>query len=96
MDYTINSSVVQIHTSKSLSRKFSSSPSAAYMRNSIRSALVQVMASRLFGAKPLRKPMLTCTPGTKLQRNYKSLTFNKKNPHLSSAKVAVILSRGMS
>ena len=35
-----------------------SPPSAAYMRQWIRSALVQVMACRLFGAKPLSKPML--------------------------------------
>ena len=32
-------------------------PSAAYMRRWIGSALVQVMACRLFGAKPLSKPM---------------------------------------
>ena len=33
-------------------------PSAAYMRLGIGSALVQIMACRLFGAKPLSKPML--------------------------------------
>ena len=33
-------------------------PSAAYMRQWIRSALVQIMACRLFGAKPLHEPML--------------------------------------
>ena len=33
-------------------------PSAAYMRHWIGSALVQIMACRLFGAKPLSKPML--------------------------------------
>ena len=32
--------------------------SAAYMRQWTRSALVQVMACRLFGAKPLPEPML--------------------------------------
>ena len=38
---------------------FNSSPiCAAYMRQWTRSALVQVMACRLFGAKPLPKPML--------------------------------------
>ena len=36
----------------------SSPPSAAYMRQWIRSALVQIMACRLFGAKPLSKLML--------------------------------------
>ena len=33
-------------------------PSAAYIRQRIRSALVQIIACRLFGAKPLSKPML--------------------------------------
>ena len=37
----------------------SSLPSAAYMRKWIGSALVQIMACRLFGAKPLPEPMLT-------------------------------------
>ena len=37
---------------------FSSSPSAAYMRQLIGSALVQIMACCLFGTKPLSKPML--------------------------------------
>ena len=36
----------------------SSPPSVAYMRQLIGSALVQIMACRLFGAKPLSKPML--------------------------------------
>ena len=35
----------------------SSPPSAAYMRKWTGSALVQVMACRLFGAKPLPEPM---------------------------------------
>ena len=34
------------------------SPCAAYMPQWIRSALVQIMACRLFGTKPLSKPML--------------------------------------
>ena len=37
----------------------SSSPSAAYMRQIIGWALFHIMACRLFGAKPLPKPMLT-------------------------------------
>ena len=37
----------------------SSPPSAAYMRPWAGSTLVQVMACRLFGAKPLPEPMLT-------------------------------------
>ena len=36
----------------------SSPPSAAYMRQRIGLALVQIMACRLFGAKPLPEPML--------------------------------------
>ena len=36
----------------------SSPPSAAYTRQWIGSALVQIMACRLFGAKPLSEPML--------------------------------------
>ena len=36
----------------------SSPPSAAYMHQWIGSALVQLMACRLFGAKPLSKQML--------------------------------------
>ena len=36
----------------------SSPPSAAYMRPWIGSALVQIMACRIFGAKPLSKPLL--------------------------------------
>ena len=34
-------------------------PGHAYMRHCSGSALFQVMACRLFGAKPLPKPMLT-------------------------------------
>ena len=37
---------------------FPSPPSAAYMRQQTRSALVQVMACRLFGTKPLPEPIL--------------------------------------
>ena len=36
----------------------SSPPRATYMRQWIKSALVQIMACRLLGAKPLSKPML--------------------------------------
>ena len=37
-------------------------PSATYMRPWIESALVQIMACRLFGAKPLSKPVLVHCP----------------------------------
>ena len=33
-------------------------PSAVYLRQWIRSAMIQIIACRLFGAKPLSKPML--------------------------------------
>ena len=36
----------------------SSPPSATYMRQLVGSTLVQIMACRLFGAKPLSQPML--------------------------------------
>ena len=43
-------------------------PSAAYMRQWIGPALVQIMDCRLFGAKPLSKPMLGyCQMDTKEQ-----------------------------
>ena len=51
----------------------SSSPSAAYMRQWIGSALVQILARRLFGAKQLSKPMLVIVDWTirnKLQWNF--------------------------
>ena len=58
---------VRILTCLSVLRTFSSvisvnssHLSAAYMRQWIGSALVQIMARRLFGAKPLSKPMLAC------------------------------------
>ena len=48
----------------------SSPPSAAYMRQWIGSALVETMAWRLFGAKPLSKPMLVY-----YQLDHKELTL---------------------
>ena len=48
-------------------------PNAAYMCQWIDSALVQIMAWRLFGAKPLCRPMLGCCqldPKNKLQWNF--------------------------
>ena len=61
----------------------SSPPSAAYMRRWTRSALVQVMACRLFGCKPLHEPMLTyqLDIGNKLQwkLNRNSKLFTHEN-----------------
>ena len=58
----------------------SSPPTAAYMRQWIGSALVQIMACRLFGAKPLSKPMLffvNWTLRNKLQWNSNQNTKRK-------------------
>ena len=79
----------------------SSPPSAAYMRQRTGSALVNVMACHLFGAKPLPEPMLIVnwTPGNKFQwkSNRNSIILLKKmHWKLSSAKMAAILSRGIS
>ena len=79
----------------------SSPPSAAYMRQWIGSALVQIMACRLFGAKPLSKPMLgNCQlnpyghTSVKFQSKYIFFSFTKMHLKISSAKLAAILSRG--
>ena len=61
----------------------------------IRSALVQIMACRLFGSKPLSQPI--GPSGTNSSEILIAiLTFSFKEMHLnvSSAKVAAILSRG--
>ena len=55
----------------------SSPPSAAYMRQWTGSALVQIMACRLFDAKPLSEPMLDFVNWTlrnKLQYNFNQNT----------------------
>ena len=55
----------------------SSRPSVTYMRQWIGSALVQIVACRLFGAKPLSKPMLVIVNWTltnKLQWNFNQNT----------------------
>ena len=56
---SIWSSNDEVHLRQYVSLGFnSSSPSTAYMRQPIWSALVQIMACRLFGAKPLSKLVL--------------------------------------
>ena len=74
----------------------SSAPSAAYMHRWIGSLLVQIMACRLFGAKPLSKPMLDCYQFDKLQWNFNQCTKQIINENTSEnivCKMAVILSR---
>ena len=70
----------------------SSPPNAAYMRQWIGSALVQIMACRLFSTKPLYEPMLTLLNGT-LRTNLseilikiKNFSFTKMNLKISSVK----------
>ena len=62
----------------------SSTPGAAYMHQWNGSALVQIMARRLFGAKPLSKPMLGHCQLDGLEQN--SVKFESEFYHLHSRK----------
>ena len=67
------------------------------MRHWTRPALLQVMAWRLFSAKPLPEPMVAyCQLDFWEQIRIRILSFSLKKMHLklSSAKMAAILSRG--
>ena len=59
-------------------------PSAAYMRQWIGSALVQIMACRLFGAKPLSESVLTYCQLGPLEQS--SVKFESKLYHFHSRK----------
>ena len=78
----------------------SSPPSATYMCQWIASSLVQIMACRLFSAKPLPEPMMTycqLEPSNKLQWNWDQNTklFIHKNTFENFiCEMAAILSRG--
>ena len=79
----------------------SSPPSAAYMRQWTVSTLVQVIACRLFSAKPLPEPNagllsvgLLVTNFSEIRIGILSFSFKKMHSKLSSVKTAVILSRG--
>ena len=75
----------------------SSPPSAAYTRQWIGSALVQIMACRLFGAKPLSEPMLgNCQLDPWEQNPVKIQSKFLQENALENAvcKTAAILSRG--
>ena len=61
-----------------------SPPSAVYMRQWSGSALVQVMACRLNGAKPLPEPMLTCCPLDSWKQT--SVKFESEFYHFHSRK----------
>ena len=62
----------------------SSSPSSTYMRQWTGAALVQVMACRLFGTKPLPEPMLTYCQLDPWEQN--SLKFELKYETVHSQK----------
>ena len=77
-----------------------SPPSAAYMRLWIGSALVQIMACRLFGAKPLSKPIpgycqldLYEQTSVKFYKNSK-VSIHKNTFEYIVCKIAAILSQG--
>ena len=78
----------------------SSPPSATYMRHWIGTTLVQIMACRLFGAKPLSKITLDYfnrTLRNKLQWNFtqnKKLFIDENASENIVCKMAAILSRG--
>ena len=65
-------------------------PGALYMHQRIESALVQIMACRLFGAKPLSKPMLSIGPlGTNFSEisiKIQNFSFMKMHLKISCAK----------
>ena len=58
-------------------------PSAACMRQWIGSALAEIMACRLFGAKPLSKPMLACQLDS---REHISVIYESEFYHFHSRK----------
>ena len=71
------------------------------MRQWVGSYLVQVMTFRLFGAKPLPEPMLDYCQldsskqiSKKFESEFSIISFKKMHLKMSSAKLAVILSRG--
>ena len=63
---------------------YSSPPSAAYMYQWIWSSLVQIMACRLDGAKPLSEPMLTYSQLGHKEHN--SVKYQSKFEHFHSRK----------
>ena len=80
---------------------FNSSPlSATYMRQSIGSALVQIMACRLFGTKPLSEPILDYHLLELKKQTFSEISiktqnfwFSKMHLKMLSAKMAAIVSR---
>ena len=56
-------------------------PSAAYIYIYMRSCLVQIMACRLFGAKPLPEPMLTFCQLDPYEQASMKFESKHKTPH---------------
>ena len=54
-------------------------PSVAYMRQWIVSALAQIMVCRLFGAKPLSKPLLGYCQLDPLEQNFSKILIKTEN-----------------
>ena len=78
---------------------YPSPPCDAYMRQWIESVLVQIMACRLLGAKPLSKPMLGCCQLNPQEQTsviffYQNFSFMKMLLNTSSAKWRPICPRG--
>ena len=78
----------------------SSPPSAAYMRQCIGSALIEIMACRLFGTQPLSQPMLgycQLDPCEQIRWNFNQNTqlFIQENAYENIiCEMMAILSRG--
>ena len=75
-------------------------PSSVYMHQWIGSALVQIVACRLYGANPISRPMLDYCQldweqvSVKFESEFYNFHSQKMHLKLSSAKMAAILSRG--
>ena len=69
-----------------------SPPSTAYMRQRIGSALVQIMACRLFGTKPLSKLMLVYCQLNPKESKYKLFIYGNASEN-TICEMAAILSR---
>ena len=98
--YRLHYDVIVMATALTIELINSSCSSAAYMRRWTRSSLVQIIACRLFGAKPLTKPMLVycqLEPYEKLQRNfnqYTELFIHETSTENIVCEMAAILFRG--
>ena len=72
----------------------SSAPRAAYMHQWTGSALVQIMTCRLFGAKPLPEPILTCCQLDPWKPTSVKYDIHENAFENAVCEIAAILSRG--